>query len=71
MFVGLFVFVLYLYFIVGFDQIVTVIKGGNTEQYAFFYTLAISVVVLANFFWVASWRTALKTLSVNISMCSI
>ena len=68
MFVGLFIFVLYLYFFVGFGHIVTFIQGVNAEQYAFFYVLAIIVVIAANFFWAASWRTALRTLSVNISM---
>ena len=68
MFIGLLVFFLYLYFFVGFGQIVTVARGVNAEQYAFFYTLAICTIVLGNFFWAASWRVALRTLSVNISM---
>ena len=68
MFIGLLVFVLYLYFVVGFQNIVTVIKGVNPVQYVFFYSLAICSLVVANFFWVASWRTTLRHLSVNISL---
>ena len=68
MFVGLLVFALYLYFFVGIDQIVQVAKGVNPVQYAIFYILAILAIVVGNFFWAASWRSALNTLSVKISM---
>jgi uncharacterized protein (TIRG00374 family) len=68
MFIGLLVFALYLYFFVGFGQIVQVAKGVNAEQYAFFYALAICSIVIGNFLWAASWRSALRTLSVKISM---
>jgi len=68
MFVGLAVFVLYLYFFAGFKQILTVLKGVNPLQYAFFFFLAICAMLLANFFWLLSWRNVLKTVSVKISL---
>ncbi len=68
MFIGLAIFVLYLYFFAGFKRIVVVLSGVNPAQYAFFYTLAIGAVMLGNFFWLASWRKVLSTLSVKISM---
>jgi len=68
MFIGLFVFALYLYFFVGLGQILVVLKGINTEQYLIFYSLAIVAVVFANFFWSAAWRASLSTLSIKISM---
>jgi uncharacterized protein (TIRG00374 family) len=68
MFVGLLIFVLYLYFFVGFGKIVLVLRGINPEQYALFYSLAIISIVVGNLFWAASWRSALRTLSVNITL---
>jgi uncharacterized protein (TIRG00374 family) len=68
MFIGLSAFILYLYFFAGFKQILTVLKGVNPEQYAFFYCLAIGAMLLGNFFWLVSWRTVLNTLSVKISL---
>jgi uncharacterized protein (TIRG00374 family) len=68
MFIGLSLFALYLYFFAGFKQILTVLEGVNVEQYALFYSLAIGAVLIGNFFWSASWRTVLSTLSVKVSM---
>lgn len=68
MFVGLLIFVFYLYFFVGFGKIILVLQGINPVQYVFFYVLAILSIVVGNLFWAASWRSALRTLSVNISL---
>jgi len=68
MFVGLAAFILYLYFFAGFGKIVTILRGVNPEQYAFFYTLAIAAMLLTNFFWLLSWRAVLNSLSVKISV---
>jgi uncharacterized protein (TIRG00374 family) len=67
-FIGLFSFALYTYFFVGLKQIVTVLQGVNIEQYAFFYFLAISSILIANFFWSVSWRNLLSSLSIKISI---
>ena len=68
MFIGLAVFVIYLYFVAGFKNIAVVLKGVNPGQYAFFYLLAIGAVLVGNFFWLFSWRSVLKTLNVKISL---
>jgi len=68
MFFGLAAFVLYLYFFAGFGKIVTILRGVNPGQYAFFYALAIAAMLLTNFFWVLSWRKLLNSLSVKISV---
>ena len=70
MFIGLAVFVLYLYFFAGFKNIAVVLQGVNPMQYAFFYALAIGTVLLGNFFWLLSWRNVLHTLNVKISVKS-
>jgi uncharacterized protein (TIRG00374 family) len=67
-FIGLPAFALYLYFFAGFKQILSILQGVSLEQYALFYSLAISAVLIGNFFWSESWRTVLNTLSVKISM---
>ena len=67
-FIGLTVFILYLYFFAGFNQILVVLKGINPEQYAFFFSLAIGAVLIGNFFWLASWRAVLSKLKVKISL---
>ncbi|MGA2683095.1 MAG: lysylphosphatidylglycerol synthase transmembrane domain-containing protein [Candidatus Bathyarchaeia archaeon] len=67
-FIGLTVFVLYLYFFAGFKNILVVLSGVNPGQYAFYYSLAIGAVLLGNFFWLVSWRAVLNTLSVKISL---
>ena len=68
MFIGLAIFILYLYFFAGFNQIFTILKGVNAGQYAVFYALAIGTVLLGNLFWLLSWRTVLSTLKVKISV---
>jgi len=68
MFIGLAVFVIYLYFVAGFKNILVVLKGVNPVQYAFFFSLAIGTVLLGNFFWLVSWRSVLSTLKVKISL---
>jgi uncharacterized protein (TIRG00374 family) len=68
MFIGLAVFILYLYFFAGFKNIAVVLQGVNPIQYAIFYTLAIGTVLLGNFFWLLSWRNVLHTLNVKISV---
>lgn len=68
MFIGLAVFVLYLYFFAGFKNIAVVLRGVDPVQYAVFYSLAIGAVLLGNFFWLVSWRSVLKTLNVKISL---
>ena len=66
--VGLIAFVLYLYFIVGFNQLLTALEKINSIVYLSFYSIAIGSVVLGLLCWTSSWRTILDTLSVRLSI---
>jgi uncharacterized membrane protein YbhN (UPF0104 family) len=68
MFIGLFVFLLYLYPFAGFNQIYLVLKQLNSAQFALFYSLAIGAFLLTMFFWTMSWRTFLSYLSIRIGI---
>ena len=68
MIIGLIVFISYLYFFVGFNQISVVISNVNLTEYALLYLLAICSVLLTIFFWVASWKTLLNHLSIKVSL---
>ncbi len=65
---GLIVFVLYLYFFVGFDRLFLVVSSVNPSNYLTFYILALVAMLLVMFFWVYSWRWLLKALGVRISL---
>ncbi len=67
MIVGLVVFVAYLYFFIGAEKILEVLRNVNSGQYAFFYALALVAVLASVFFWSAAWNTILRTLSVNVT----
>ena len=66
MVVGLAVFVLYMFFFVGPNQILFVLRHINSTQYALFYSLAIGAVLVSFFFSSAAWNSILKSLSVNM-----
>jgi uncharacterized protein (TIRG00374 family) len=65
---GLIAFGLYLYFFVGIDELFLSLQKINTTEYLFFFSLAIASMVLALFCWAASWKTILRTLSVNLNI---
>ena len=65
---GLIVFVLYLYFFVGVDELVYALQRVNTLDYLFFYSLAIATMLLSLFCWTASWQTILQTLSIKLGL---
>lgn len=67
MIIGLVVFGIYLYFFIGFHEILLVLQHINSVQYAFYYTLALLGVMSSVFFWSAAWNNILKGLSVHIS----
>jgi uncharacterized protein (TIRG00374 family) len=71
MFAGLFVFVLYLYFFVGFSQILGIMENVNPTDYAAFYSVAIALTVLSIFFAAVAWRSLLKTLEIKTKLKSI
>ena len=64
---GLVVFIIYLYFYIGIPQILEVIRGVNSTQYAFYYTLALLAVLVSVFCWACAWNSILRSLNVKIS----
>jgi uncharacterized protein (TIRG00374 family) len=64
---GLIVFLIYLYFYIGIDQIEFVLKNVNPTQYAFYYSLALGAVLASVFFWSVAWNSILRALSVHVS----
>jgi uncharacterized protein (TIRG00374 family) len=68
MIIGLIVFAIYLYFSVGFNQILLVVRSFNLQSYLIFYLLSIGTMILVMLCWVSSWRTLLRALGVKISL---
>lgn len=65
---GLFVFILYLYFFVGFGDILRVLTEVNLADYLFYYSLAFAAVLLGIFFYSMTWYELLRILSVKMSL---
>ncbi len=64
---GLVAFGLYLYFVVGIDELVYSLQRIESWGYLVFFSLAIVSMILALFFWTISWKTILRTLSVELA----
>jgi len=67
-FAGLLVFILYLYFFVGFSSIIEVWENVNLANYLFYYSLTVVALVLSVLFYSMTWHELLKLLSVKISL---
>jgi uncharacterized protein (TIRG00374 family) len=67
MIAGLIVFLIYLYFYIGIDQIEFVLKNVNSSQFAFYYSIALSAVLVSVFLWSVAWNSILRALSVHVS----
>jgi uncharacterized protein (TIRG00374 family) len=65
---GLLLFVIYLNFFVGFDEIFNVIKQINLVQYAIYYFLAFIAILSSTFFYSLTWRELLITTSIDIKI---
>lgn len=65
---GLLLFILYLYFIVGFSQILEVFRAINLINYVSYYSLALVAVVLSTLFYSLTWYELLRLLSVKVSL---
>jgi len=68
MFAGLFVFIAYLYFFVGFGEMLGVLGKVNLLNYLFFYSLAIITIIASMLFYSMTWHELLKILSVKIKL---
>lgn len=65
---GLLIFVLYLYYFVGFEEISAVIQQVNLKEYFLYYSLTIIAMVLSVLFYSLVWHELLKSLSLNIGL---
>ncbi|MFQ6094920.1 MAG: lysylphosphatidylglycerol synthase transmembrane domain-containing protein [Candidatus Bathyarchaeia archaeon] len=65
---GFLVFVAYLYFFVGFSDILEVLEEVNPVNYLFYYSLAIIIVLVSMLFYSMTWHELLRILSVRIRL---
>ncbi len=65
---GLAAFIIYLYFYIGIPEILKVISGINSTQYAFYYTLALVAVLASVLCWSLAWNSILRALSIKVRM---
>ncbi len=63
---GLSIFILYLYFFVGFTDIMEVIRRVNLTDYFIYYSLAICAAVLSVAFYSMAWVELLSILAVKL-----
>ncbi len=68
MIIGLVIFILYLYFFVGLNQILAVLERLNYLQFSLLYGLAIAAAVLGMLLFSASWQRLLDSLSIKIGL---
>ncbi len=67
MILGVVLFLLYLYFFIGFQEVAAVVQTVDLENFFFFYSLAVCTMLMVVFFWVASWKSLLDVLHVKLS----
>jgi len=65
---GLLAFIAYLYFFVGFGEILEIIRQVNPFEYFLYYSLTIAAIVLSTLFYSMVWHELLKALSVRIGL---
>ena len=65
---GLLIFVLYLYFFVGFESMFKILEKVNPLEYSFYYSLTIVAIVMSLMFYSMTWHELLKSLSLNLSL---
>ncbi|MEM2643868.1 MAG: lysylphosphatidylglycerol synthase transmembrane domain-containing protein [Candidatus Bathyarchaeia archaeon] len=66
--VGVLVFALYLYFFVGFNDIIEVFRLVDPSKYLIYYSVAIIAMLLSMLFYSMSWNSLLKALSINVGL---
>jgi len=65
---GLLIFVFYLYFFVGFNDIIEVFGSINPFEYSFYYSISIIVSLASILFYSMSWNCLMKALSINVGL---
>lgn len=66
--IGNVAFILYLWFFVGFEDLISFLSNLNVYQYALFYSIATIALLLSVFFDSMIWHSLLKPLSVKIKI---
>ncbi len=67
MILGVAIFLVYLYFFVGFQQVALVVQDVDPVNFLIYYALAICTLLLVILFWTASWKSLLDGLCFKIS----
>ncbi len=65
---GALIFILYLYFFVGFGGILEVFRSVNPYEYSIYYSLTIIAIVLSMIFYSMSWNEFMKGLSIKMNL---
>lgn len=65
---GPLIFLLYLCFFVGFNDIIKVFKQVNPYKYSLWYSLTFVALMLSMLFYSMSWNTLMKALSINVGI---
>jgi len=68
MIIGLLVFILYLYFFVGFHSMFEILQKVNPSEYFLYYSLTIAAILLSMVFYSMTWHELLNDLSLNLSL---
>ena len=68
MLLGLLLFILYLYFFVGFGDILEILREIDPLEYSMYYSLTIMAILLSIIFYAMTWHDILKTLSLKLSL---
>ncbi|MGE5637957.1 MAG: lysylphosphatidylglycerol synthase transmembrane domain-containing protein [Chloroflexota bacterium] len=67
MMIGLLVFGLYFYLSVDADDLLAFLRGVDSVQFIFLYSMALVLVILSVYFWTLAWKNILQQLSISIS----
>ncbi|MEM2341171.1 MAG: lysylphosphatidylglycerol synthase transmembrane domain-containing protein [Candidatus Bathyarchaeia archaeon] len=65
---GAVIFVSYLYFFVGFNEIIEVFMSVNPYEYSLYYSMSIIVLLMSMLFYSMSWNELMKALSINAGL---
>jgi uncharacterized protein (TIRG00374 family) len=65
---GLIGFIVYLYFFVGFDEILMVLREVNPADYSFYYSMTFIAIMLSVVFYALTWHELLEALSINVGL---
>ena len=65
---GLLVFILYLYFFVGFNSMFEILEKVDPLEYFFYYSLTLAAILVSMIFYSMTWHELLKILSLDLSL---